>query len=170
MKGSTWVTVFLIVALGVVGYLWFASTNRDNRIARDLDNDNAQVGEGVDIDNDNDDDRNNNRVGQLSDVAADVRGENAKECNECHKPGSKYSLSNEAKAIEGHPPVSSDDVNNCMKCHKNPNKDYAFRYVLHTAHLGEDDSNFITKYNGRCTTCHRMEENGKIVVAGIKSD
>lgn len=160
MKG--WVTGFLIIALAVVGYLWYSSTTNRDEVARDIGNTGNQVADQV-----NDGTRNNNNVGQLAEPTVDRTGKNAKPCTECHKPGTQYSLSNEAKGIEGHPPVNSDEVSTCMRCHANESKDYAFMYVLHTGHLGSEDSHFVTNYNGQCTTCHQMTQNGKVVVVGV---
>ncbi len=156
---KSWVTAFLIVALAIVGYLWYASGTGRNQMAQDIKNTPGQVENKVGQVTD--------KTGQLAEPAGDLTGKNAKTCNDCHKPGSQYSLSNEAKNIQGHPKVTSDDVASCMKCHANPDKSYAFQYVLHTGHLKEG-STFVTKYNGRCTTCHKMESNGRIVVAGME--
>ncbi|NLY56154.1 MAG: hypothetical protein GX058_06570 [Firmicutes bacterium] len=157
MKGSTWISLFLLVALGVVGYMWFAATNQPNQVARDIDRTGDQIG------NDVNQMGNDNRTGQLSDVTTiDYTGKNAKSCTECHKPGGEHSLSKEANAVQGHPKVSGDDYASCIRCHGG-DKDYAFKFILHTGHLKEG-SHFISNYGGQCTVCHQMQQNGKIIV------
>ena len=49
---KSWVTAFLIVALAIVGYLWYASSTGRNQMAQDIKNTPGQV---------------ENKVGQVTD-------------------------------------------------------------------------------------------------------
>lgn len=87
-------------------------------------------------------------------------------CEDCHGPGSKYSLYASAVAVEGHPPVKAGEMasyQSCMGCHRATGKQ-PMAEIAHPVHLYS--SVFLDKYTGNCFSCHTVENGAFLVVPG----
>lgn len=87
-------------------------------------------------------------------------------CEDCHGPGSKYSLYAEAMAVEGHPPIKAGEMasyQSCMGCHRATGK-HPMAEIVHPAHLYSKV--FLDKYTGNCFSCHVVENGVFLVVPG----
>ena len=89
-------------------------------------------------------------------------------CVSCHKKTDKVdqSLPAYVSRIPGHPRVKEATVNECYRCHE-AEQNYSlykkFYRGVHKAHW--ESETFYTEQNGRCHSCHTVENNG---VSGIK--
>jgi hypothetical protein len=87
-------------------------------------------------------------------------------CEDCHAPGSKYSLYAGAMAFEGHPPVKAGeaaDYASCMGCHRAAGK-HPMAEIVHPVHMFS--STFLDKYSGNCLSCHIIWNGEYLVVPG----
>lgn len=87
-------------------------------------------------------------------------------CEDCHGPGSKYSLYNSAMAVEDHPPIKAGEMasyQSCMGCHRATGKQ-PMAEIVHPAHLYS--KTFVGKYTGDCFSCHIVENGEFLVVPG----
>ncbi len=84
-------------------------------------------------------------------------------CVDCHSnkgDGQDYRL-NLSLVEDGH--VKIDAMvktlpNDCMLCHKDGSKAQALSTRVHEAHYGEEDeSHFISYYQGSCLQCHSLD-------------
>lgn len=87
-------------------------------------------------------------------------------CEDCHGPGSKYSLYASAMAVEDHPPIKAGEMASyasCMGCHRATGKQ-PMAEIVHPAHLYS--SVFLDNYTGNCFSCHIVEDGVFLVVQG----
>ncbi len=80
-------------------------------------------------------------------------------CVDCHVKD--LSLNTLLAKIKGHPNVSKivkKIPDNCMMCHKGGGKAPALSLLSHKNHLGDKSSDFLTKYNGQCLSCHQLNQ------------
>ena len=62
-----------------------------------------------------------------------------------------------AKLKKKHPTVPMKDIPAaCAKCHGKTTK-IALAPMLHRIHLGNDKGLFLTKFDGECTHCHKLD-------------
>ena len=62
-----------------------------------------------------------------------------------------------ARHPKKHPAVNAKDIPaSCMKCHAKASKN-AFAPIMHRKHLGADTSEFVVKFDGECTHCHKLD-------------
>lgn len=90
-------------------------------------------------------------------------------CASCHvkvADDKDYRLEAEIKKIQGHPQVTATKVKECITCHGANAGERAFKKLLHARHYKEG-SVFVKNYDGACVNCHKMSEDGKMVVAGL---
>jgi hypothetical protein len=87
-------------------------------------------------------------------------------CEDCHAPGSKYSLYAGAMAFEGHPPIKAGetaDYASCLGCHRATGKQ-PMAEIVHPVHMFS--STFLDKYSGNCLSCHIIWNGEYLVVPG----
>jgi hypothetical protein len=87
-------------------------------------------------------------------------------CEDCHAPGSQYSLYAGAMAFEGHPPIKAGetaDYASCMGCHRAAGK-HPMAEIAHPVHMFS--STFLDKYSGNCLSCHIIWNGEYLVVPG----
>lgn len=87
-------------------------------------------------------------------------------CEDCHAPGSKYSLYAGAMAFEGHPAIKAGetaDYQSCMGCHRATGKQ-PMAEIVHPVHMFS--STFLNKYSGNCLSCHIIWNGEYLVVPG----
>jgi hypothetical protein len=77
-------------------------------------------------------------------------------CVSCHIKEHRISAML-AKLPKKHPSVNAKDIPaSCMKCHAKTSK-IAFAPIMHRKHLGADTSEFLVKFDGECTHCHKLD-------------
>lgn len=87
-------------------------------------------------------------------------------CEDCHAPGSQYSLYAGAMAFDGHPPIKAGemaDYQSCMGCHRATGK-HPMAEIAHPVHLFSGV--FLDKYTGNCFSCHIVENGEFLIVPG----
>lgn len=87
-------------------------------------------------------------------------------CEDCHAPGSQYSLYAGAMAFEGHPPIKAGETAgyaSCMGCHRATGKQ-PMAEIAHPVHMFS--STFLDKYSGNCLSCHIIWNGEYLVVPG----
>jgi hypothetical protein len=93
-------------------------------------------------------------------------------CEDCHRKISEekdYTLAAEANEIEGHPTVKEDaTVQDCYKCHSK-DSDKPFGKILHAGHLVEGE-HYKEKYDSNCINCHKVNDNGSIIVKDLENE
>ncbi len=90
-------------------------------------------------------------------------------CATCHvkQDDKDYTLAAEVKQIPNHPTLSPDaTVKNCVACH-GPTSQRPLGMVVHPRHL-KGDNVYTKKYDSNCINCHRMLDNGDMVVKGLE--
>ena len=61
------------------------------------------------------------------------------------------------KLPKKHPPINAKDIPaSCRKCHAAASKK-PFAPFVHRIHLGNDKGLFLSKFQGECTHCHKLD-------------
>ncbi|MFA5536779.1 MAG: hypothetical protein WDA53_06395 [Bacillota bacterium] len=92
-------------------------------------------------------------------------------CLDCHSKISDdkdYSLATSLAYIEEHTGEALEGINDCIKCHTS-DAQFSIQRILHSAHYsGGPENHFVSSYEGSCVHCHKLEQNGRLTVAGLE--